>query len=793
MTDLRARLQAALGAHYVIEREIGGGGMGRVYLVRDESLGRRVVVKVLPPTDGADVSIERFKREIQFVARLQHAHIVPLLLAGEAAGFPYYVMPFVDGESLRARIQRGTVPIAEIVSLLKDVARALAYAHEQGVVHRDIKPDNVLVSGGAAVVADFGIAKALSAARTEAGATLTSEGTSIGTPAYMAPEQATGDPDVNHRADIYSFGCLAYELVAGEPPFPGSTPHRVIAAHITDTAPSVLVLRADCPNALAQLIARCLEKDPAKRPQSAREILDVLDSVATPTGPTGSFVSARGRRRWPLAAAAIVAVVAIATALWLGGDRSSRPTVQTLTVLPFVAIGGDSAHAYLVDGISEELATTLANTPGVRVVGRTAANRFRGRRDIDVRAVGESLGVALVIQGSVRRTGDNLRVLAQLTDARTGEDLWADDYQRRPDDLLAVRDEIARGVLQKLTGRSTPVVGSVSGAARGSDDAEAYDLYLRAVYLLRRRSIGPATEYFERAIARDGRFARAHAGLSTTLALYPYFTGTKPGVIQDRLVQAASRALELDSLLSEPHTSLGLAHMHAMRWNDAEREHRLAVTLDPSDHEAHVQYGRLLLYMGLADSALAEFRRARAVDPYSSLYSAWIAATLWISGKGDEAKEEMRRASDLDSLNGVVLHYGSRILLESGDTANARLIAERMPKFPPWTGSTMYVIGQLGDRARVDSVRRSLTRTRPWFSGTAIAYAALGVGDTTAAMDALERATRDGEFWPGYFPLSDRPYDAIRQSARFQALVRGTGLDLRAIQRAGTPLRPDLP
>ena len=277
---LRAQLQASLGAAYSLEREISGGGMSRVFVAVEHALGRKVVIKVLAPELAEGISEERFAREIKLAASLQQANIVPLLAAGSAAGYPYYTMPLVDGRSLHERLARdGALPILEGVSILRDVARALAYAHERGVVHRDIKPGNVLLSGGTAVVTDFGIAKALGVARKPgANATLTQAGMGIGTPAYMAPEQAAGDPDVDHRADLYSFGCMAYEVFTGQPPFPGQEPHRVIAAHFRDAARPVTEVRADVPAGVAGMIALCLEKDPARRPQSAAELLVALDT-----------------------------------------------------------------------------------------------------------------------------------------------------------------------------------------------------------------------------------------------------------------------------------------------------------------------------------------------------------------------------------------------------------------------------------------------------------------------------------------------------------------------------------
>jgi tetratricopeptide (TPR) repeat protein len=282
---LREQLQDTLGSAYTIQRELGGGGMSRVFVARDETLGRDVVVKVLPPELLAGVSVDRFDREVRLAARLQHAHIVPVLSAGQMNGVPYYTMPFVDGASLRDRLNAGPLPVSEAVSILRDVARALAYAHERGIVHRDIKPDNVLVAGGSAVVTDFGIAKAISAARTGApGETLTQIGVSIGTPAYMAPEQAAADPETDHRADLYSFGCLGYELLTGRPPFTAKSPQRLLAAHLSELPEPVAALRPDVPPPLAQLLMKCLAKDADERPQRAADIVRLLETVTSGAG-----------------------------------------------------------------------------------------------------------------------------------------------------------------------------------------------------------------------------------------------------------------------------------------------------------------------------------------------------------------------------------------------------------------------------------------------------------------------------------------------------------------------------
>jgi hypothetical protein len=334
LMDLRDQLQETLSGSYTLERELGGGGMSRVFVATESALGREIVIKVLPAETGNTVSVERFKREIAVVAKLQHPHIVPILTAGESNGLPFYTMPFVKGDSLRARLSKsGELSVNETVHVLRDVAAALAYAHGEGVVHRDIKPENVILSGGVAVVTDFGVAKAMDAASTHGGdaqSGLTSLGVALGTPAYMAPEQATADPHVDHRADIYAFGCVAYEMLAGSSPFAGRPMQQLLAAHVTEVPESLARRRPNVPPALSELVMKCLEKRAGDRPQSAETLIASLDAIATPSGgtaPTAARLATRvrtNRTAWALAGVA-VASVAIVAAWWLA--RPSAPAL----------------------------------------------------------------------------------------------------------------------------------------------------------------------------------------------------------------------------------------------------------------------------------------------------------------------------------------------------------------------------------------------------------------------------------------------------------------------------------
>src|SRR5688572_7325856 len=453
-SDLQNLLQTALGSAYHVEREIGVGGMSTVFAAIETSLGRRVAIKVLQPELVAELSTDRFAQEVRFAARLQQANIVPLLSAGEAGGFSYYTMPLVDGSSLRARVASGaTVPLAEAISILKDVARALAYAHSSGVVHRDIKPDNILLSGGTAVVTDFGIARAMDAARSETSTdlTITEAGVSIGTPGYMAPEQVAGE-QVDSRADIYAWGVVAWELLATRHPFASRTTRQaMLAAHLTEEAPSIET-HAKVPPAVAALVMSCLNKVPERRPQTASEILAVLDAAATPV-PTASAASTASKRIASVVAglAVVAAVVFLVPRLRdRGAPADTAGTLPSIAVLPFENIGGDTAQEYFADGMTDELATALGRLPGLRVAARSSAYRYKGRRDIDPREVGNELGVRYLLSGSVRRTGEQIRLSAQLVESSGAVEIWSDSYVRRADDVLALQDSLTMAITSAL-------------------------------------------------------------------------------------------------------------------------------------------------------------------------------------------------------------------------------------------------------------------------------------------------------------------------------------------------------
>jgi len=677
LADLRDQLQSTLGTHYTLERELGGGGMSRVFVALESALNRRVVVKVLPHEMAASVSVDRFKREIALAARLQHPHIVPLLSAGETGGLPYFTMPLIEGESLRARLARGgELPVNEGLRLLREVASALDYAHEKGVIHRDIKPDNVLLSRGSAMVSDFGVAKALSASSNAENSGMTSLGVALGTPAYMSPEQAAASPNIDARADVYAFGIMAYELFAGRPPFAGRSPQAMLAAHVSEAPEQILKLRPALPVALASLIMRCLEKHPADRPQSAADIVHALDSINTPSGgmqPTGmtpAHVSgsplggvtptptAGTTSRWPrVVVGSVAAAFAIAVVLYVvlkgrlpraatdSAKTATAAAAKSIAVVPFT--GSDTKDEYFADGVADELTTMLARLPALGVAARSSAFSFKGK-PVSSRQIGESLHVATVVEGTVRRSETRLRITASLINVVNGLTLWSDAYDVDPKDVFTVQEQIAR----KIAGQLQVTLGAAT-SRNAAINVEAHDLYLQGQFHAARLTEPEqriALSLFEKALAIDSTYAAAWAGVADAWAtLADDWAAPKEAYPKSKA--AAERALALDSLSAEAHEAIASASL----WWDFDIPAALAhgeraLQLQPSYETALFVYASTLSYVPrLADSALAVFRAAERLDPHNAVMAAHICGGMIGGNDGAAATEaECKRALDLD-------------------------------------------------------------------------------------------------------------------------------------------------
>ena len=515
-TDFRSRLQCTLGDAYILGRELGGGGMSRVFIVEDATLRRSIVVKVLPPEMAAEVSIARFQREIALAARLQHPHIVPLLATGETQGLPYFTMPFVEGESLRERLARdGALPVDECVRLLREIASALAYAHEKGIVHRDIKPDNVLLSRGIALVTDFGVAKALLSSSTAGRGPLTSVGIAVGTPAYMSPEQISADPATDHRADLYAFGMIAYEMLAGQPPFAGRTAHALLAAHVIDAPEPLQQRRRSVPPALAALVMRCIEKRPADRPQHASEIVQALDAMTTSTQAVLSpRLSLKRPSRARLVALALLVIVAAAGA-WLslrGRSPAGAAPASRLLIAPFENLTGDPRFDHIGRIAADRLALLVAQTGSLDVVPSStvlmALRDTTGAQAERLSRLSEATHAGLLVSGTVLLRRDSLVLQAQATEVRTGKVvLTLEPASGAAADPIAAVDALGDRLLGALGSREVAIQPKGFRAPRYA----AYQAFAAGYerFAVQGDFVG-SRPFFERAIAIDSTYARAY-------------------------------------------------------------------------------------------------------------------------------------------------------------------------------------------------------------------------------------------------------------------------------------------
>jgi serine/threonine protein kinase/tetratricopeptide (TPR) repeat protein len=673
-------LEAALGERYVIERELGRGGMATVHLAQDRKHGRAVALKVLRPELAASLGPERFLREIRLAAGLQHPHILPIFDSGEAPGPAggsgavrlWYTMPYVEGLSLRDRLrEEAPLPIEDALRIVREVALALDHAHRRGVVHRDIKPENILLSEGQALVADFGIARALGAAE---GETLTQVGIAMGTPAYMSPEQAAGDA-TDARSDLYSLGSVLYELLVGSPPFTGPTAQAITVKRFTEPAPAVRAARSEVPVELDRIVARALERDPAARFASMAELAAALGTVGTArtTEPSG------GRSAVPSAA-------------------SPAPS-RSIAVLPFVNMSADPEAEYFADGMAEELLNALVKVTALRVASRTSSFAFKGRNE-DIGDIGRRLKVETVVEGSVRRAGNRIRIMAQLIDTADGYHLWSERYDRELSDVFAIQDEITASIVGAL--RLVLTSGERQALSAERADVRAYEYYLRGRQLahqVRREGYRSALRMYQRAVEIDPGYARAFAGIADCHSwMYMYYEASEENL--RRADEASRRALELDAGSAEAHASRGFALSLGKHYEEARAELAQAIALAPSLYEAHYLFGRVCRAEGKLEEAARHFEDASLARPDDTQAVAMLASTY------DGLKDEERaRENHLRSIANIrahlelypndarALYHGAIALRRVGEEVEARDWAERARVAAGDDSSAFYNLG----------------------------------------------------------------------------------------------------
>ncbi len=742
MPDVLERLTRALSDRYDLERELGRGGMATVFLATDRKHGRKVALKVLHPELAASVGHERFLREIRIVAGLTHPRILTLIDSGDADGLLYYVMPYVEGETLKDRIDReGPLPVEDAVRIGREVADALAYAHDKGVIHRDIKPSNVLFEAGHAVIADFGVARAVDAAgETEAGGTAT--GLAVGTPTYMSPEQASGG-EIDGRADVYALGCVLWEMLTGEPAFRGPTPIAILARKVAEETPGVRTLRKSVPVELEGVVAQAMAPVAADRFASARALEQAL---AAPEAAPRS--RPHRRRRAPVRALAGGAVLALAALAgwWFAG----RPTTveaaapYTLAVLTPENLTGE--EDYFVEGQHEALIDHLATISGLRVISRsTIASYDAGERS--AREIAADLGVQGIVTSFLARDGDTVRIRLQLVEAEPREALlWTGALDETIAGLYGMYGEAARAIAAGAEVRVTPDEEARLGGERRIDPA-TYEAYLRGMHLVQKGSpqeVAEGLSLLHGVTDENPTDAMAWAGLALGYAAVGHGPNPTPDV-WTRARAAAERAVRLDSTLAEAWSALGDVRFYAdWDWEGAEAAFRRANELNPSIPMNHFHYAWLLLVLNRYEEAVAEHELAKSLDPFTPYQSALLGWAYLYDGDAARAEEQARRTLELRPDGGFGLFVLGAALTAQGRTDEAIATHERMAEVHPWLrwmlGTTYARTGRTEDALRV---ARELEEAGPSSLdafGLAILYGALGDVDETYRWATFEPA-----------------------------------------------------
>jgi serine/threonine-protein kinase len=750
-SDLLPQLTAALGNGYSIERELGGGGMSRVFLAEEVSLRRKVVIKVLPPGLSTSVSGDRFRREIQLVAQLQHAHIVPLLSSDSTSSLVWFTMPFVAGESLRAKLQRGgAVPIREAQKIWRDVLDALSYAHSTGVIHRDIKPGNILLSGRNALVTDFGVARAI---EMSADADSTAAGLAMGTPAYMAPEQVTGEIEIDGRADIYASALVMHEMLEGQRPFIAATTRELILARMKQDPPKVS--RADCPDLLRDLVLKCLAKDPAQRPATAEVVLAELDEIPSTRNVLDTPAGHEARRRLVNRVGAYaVAAVAIVVAGAFAFDRTrSDPAARSVTaatvrpsiaLLPLRNLGADPADGVLADGMTEELNAALAKGSNVRVVGSASIQELLSR-GLDTKQIADSLEVSHVLDGGLQKVGTRIRMQIRLVSALDGSTRWEETFDREMGDVFAMQDDISRAVALGLDARLVPAPPPGESRRRPTSNIFAYESYVRGMSLTGVAKREEAIALLNKAIAADSTFAAAYAGL-VWHSLLAGGSAAENAKIDRRLRAAAEKAVALDSTLAEAHSALGWAYL-GFDYGKAEAALRRAVALDPGARRGYEGLARAYMYMGRPAEQLTAARLGLEADPYSSQAMREMGLALMMNDRCDEAIELNRPLKALSSprqVAGVIIGVCHAASGRWADAIEEFRWADKLGARAA-LGLLGNVLARAGREGEARAILADLQSGRrnshgPW--GIAVIYA--GLGDNDRAFEYLDKAFEEG-------------------------------------------------
>ena len=775
-------------SHYHILDVLGHGGMGVVYRAHDERLDRDVALKVLSQGSlGDETARKRLRREALLLSKLSHPHICTIFDFDSQDGVDFLVMELVSGESLAARLRRGALSESEILPIGIQIAEALDEAHQQGVVHRDLKPGNVMImTRGAVKVLDFGIARSVEQESVTMD-NLTGTGMIAGTLPYMAPELFQGS-DADARTDIYAWGAVAYELATGVRPFAQSTPASLVQAilHQPPTPPTTLV--PELSPGFEDVILKALQKDRGMRHASAGEVVAALRDMGGVRGAPAPRRASRGRR-WPAIAASVVGALLLAVALSLL-TRSwkvpfgASPGIRSLAVLPLANLSGDPSQDYFADGMTDALITRLAQIHDLRVISRTSVDRYRKAMK-SLPEIGRELHVQAIVEGSVLRSGDRVRITAQLVDASKDQHLWANDYERDLSDVIALQSDLVGAIASQIQARLTP--GERAGLTHiDVVKSDAYDDYLKGRYHSNRRTkedLEAARALFQRAIENDPGFALAHAGLADTYILLHLYAGMSATEAFPLAMGAARRALALNENLAEAYPAIALVKIYSKwDWDGAESDFKRGIRLNPSYATAYHWYSILLRDRGRFDEAITAARHALELDPLSLIVNANLGDAYFFARRFDDAIRQHRAGRDLDPGFPPTHLYLGMAFAQSGQIDSAltecRTARALAGDGDFGLGGLGYVLGRAGHDAEARDVLRRLEQKAR--DGAAVSFdiglVQVGLGNRAAAIEWLGRACVDQP--SGIKDLGVDPrLDPLRKDRGFGDLLRRTRLD----------------
>ncbi len=771
-------------SHYKILEKLGEGGMGVVYKAEDTKLERTVALKILPPHLSSDASfLKRFKREARAVAKLSHSNIIQIFDIAEDNDLHFFSMEYVEGETLDKVLEKkGKFEPSEAVRIISQVALALEHAHKHNIIHRDVKPSNVIIDGsGNAKVLDFGLARAA-----DDRSKVTQSGTLIGTLGYMSPEQCRGE-ELDFRTDVYSLGVVLYEMLTGKPPF--DAPNEVAMIHkiVSEEPIPVEELRPDVPSELTAVVSRAMAKDRDSRFRTTSEFLDGLGKKERGDGRrlrlAPSWKSKRIGVR-PVAMGIAAMGICIAAIAFLGRQKEEK-AFSSIAVLPFVDMSAEKDQEYFCDGISEELINALARFTNLKVVARTSAFSFKGR-NVTISDIGKKLNVDTVLEGSIRKAGNRLRITTQLVKVSDGFHLWSEQYDRDVEDIFAVQEEISRAIVKKLRVRLADGEQAVL-AKRPVVDHEIYDLYLQGRFFFHKgteEDIEKAIQYFEQAIEKAPDYAQAYAGLADCYHYLPIFGYVPTSEVYPKAKQAALTALEIDDTLAEAHVSLGNIRMFFdWDWENAGREFQRALELNPGGAMARHWHAFYLLSMGRVDAAVEEMQKAVELDPLSLFINRGMGIMFLYAARFDEGIEVLKKGIEMDP-DYPATHYwlGWMYYCKSMyEEAVAEMEYERKiagtlnPRDEGAVASFYARIGRKDEARKVlnDLLERS---EEVYVPANVIAELYLRLGETDQAFHWLNKAADERDIWLSLIK-GDTLYDDFRSDPRYEALLKRMNLD----------------